>query len=82
MRQSEGKSEPGRCTTPIGSYAGRYIGIRSNGSVSKETIANERRYLQYDDAAIGAIPICEATAEDVDDCTADTARAWIELSAT
>lgn len=68
VRQGGGKSEPGRCTTPIGSYAERYIDIRSNGSVSKETIANERRYLQYVDAAIGAIPICEVTAEDVEEC--------------
>ena len=68
VRQGGGKSEPGRCTTPIGSYAERYIDIRSNGSVSKETIANERRYLQYVDAAIGATPICEVTAEDVEEC--------------
>ena len=68
VRQGDGKSKPGRCATPIGSYAERYIDIRSNGSVSKETIANERRYLQYVDAAIGAIPICEVTAEDVEEC--------------
>ena len=68
VRQGGGKSESGRCATPIGSYAERYIDIRSNGSVSKETIANERRYLQYVDAAIGAIPICEVTAEDVEEC--------------
>ncbi len=54
--------------TPIGSYADRYIEIRSNGSISKDTIKNEQRYLQYIDAAIGTIPICKVTAEDIKGC--------------
>ncbi len=68
VRQGEGKGEPGRCMTPLGSYAERYIEIRSNGSVGKDTIRNERRYLRYIDAAIGAIPVCKVTAEDVETC--------------
>lgn len=68
VRQGDGKSEPGRCMTPFGSYAKRYIEIRSNGSVSKDTIGNETRYLRYVDAVIGDIPICKITAEDVEDC--------------
>lgn len=68
VRRGDGKGEPGRCMTPMGSYAERYIDIRSNGSVSKETIRNERRYLQYVDASIGSIPICEVTAEDIEGC--------------
>lgn len=63
-----GGNEPGRCMTPIGTYARRYIEIRSNGSVSKSTIKNELRYLQYVDAAIGCIPICKVTAEDIEQC--------------
>ena len=68
VRQGEGKSEPGCCMTPIGSYAERYIDIRSNGSVSKETITSERHLLQYVDAVIGVIPICKVTAEDIEGC--------------
>lgn len=67
-RQEDDKSEPGRCMTPLGSYAERYIDIRSNGSVSKETITSERRLLQYVDAVIGSIPICKVTAEDIEGC--------------
>lgn len=58
----------GRCMTPLGSYAERYIDIRSNGSVGKETITSERRLLQYVDAVIGSIPICKVTAEDIEGC--------------
>lgn len=68
VRQGDGKKEPGRCMTPIGSYIERYIEIRSNGSVSEATIQNETRYLQYIDAGIGSIPICEVTAEDIEGC--------------
>lgn len=68
VRLGEGKSEPGRCMTPLGSYAERYIDIRSNGSVSADTIKGERRYLRYVDAVIGSIPICEVTSEDVECC--------------
>lgn len=64
----DGKKEPGRCMTPIGSYIERYIEIRSNGSVSKNTIRNEMRYLQYVDAVIGSIPICKVTSEDIERC--------------
>lgn len=66
--KQDGKSEPGRCMTPLGTYAKRYIEIRSNGSVSKDTIKNEERYLQYVDAVIGTIPICKVTAEDIERC--------------
>lgn len=68
IRQGEGKSEPGRCMTPLGSYANRYTEIRSNGSVSKDTIRNEQRYLRYVDATIGMIPICRVTSEDIEGC--------------
>ncbi|WP_251212581.1 hypothetical protein [Adlercreutzia murintestinalis] len=54
--------------TPLGSYAECYIEIHSNGSVSKDTIGNELRYLQYVDASIGEVPICKVTAEDVEEC--------------
>ena len=67
-RQGDDKNEPGRCMTPLGSYAERYIDIRSNGSVGKETITSERRLLQYVDAVIGSIPICKVTAEDIEGC--------------
>lgn len=40
VRRGDGKSEPGRCMTPLGSYARRYMEIRSNGSVSKDTITS------------------------------------------
>ncbi len=66
--KQDGKSEPGCCMTPLGTYAKRYIEIRSNGSVSKDTIRNEERYLHYVDAVIGAIPICKVTAEDIEAC--------------
>lgn len=66
--KQDGKSEPGRCMTPLGAYTKRYIEIRSNGSVSKDTIKNEERYLQYVDAVIGTIPICKVTAEDIERC--------------
>lgn len=68
VRQSEVKGEPGHCMTPLGSYAERYIDIRSNGSVTRNTIGNERRYLRYVDAAIGTIPICKVTSEDIEGC--------------
>lgn len=67
-RQGDDRNEPGRCMTPLGSYAERYIDIRSNGSVGKETITSERRLLQYVDAVIGSIPICKVTAEDIEGC--------------
>ncbi len=46
----------------------RHIEIRSNGSVSRDTIGNKLRFLQYVDAAIGAIPICKVTTEDIEGC--------------
>ena len=64
----DGKGEPGRCMTPLGTYARRYIDIRSNGAVGQSTIKNEERYLTYVDAAIGTIPICKVTAEDIEGC--------------
>ena len=54
--------------TPLGTYARRYIDIRSNGAVGQSTIKNEERYLTYVDAAIGTIPICKVTAEDIEGC--------------
>ena len=68
VRRGDEKKEPGRCMTPIGSYIERYIEIRSNGAVGKNTVKNETRYLQYVDAAIGSIPICKVTAEDIEGC--------------
>lgn len=64
----DGKGEPGRCMTPLGTYTRRYIDIRSNGAVGQSTIKNEERYLTYVDAAIGTIPICKVTAEDIEGC--------------
>ena len=37
------------CRTPIGEYVYRYIDIRSNGAVGKETIRNENNYARYID---------------------------------
>lgn len=62
------KDEDGLCKTPLGEYAERYIEIRSNGSVGKDTITNERRYLKYVDATIGSIPLCDVTAENIEGC--------------
>ena len=39
------KREPGCCMMPLGTYIERHIEIRSNGSVSRDTIENELRYL-------------------------------------
>ncbi len=68
VAQDGKKKEPGRCMTPLGTYIERYIEIRSNGSVGKNTVKNEARYLQYVDAVIGSIPICKVTAEDIEGC--------------
>lgn len=51
---------------PFKRYARRYIERRSHGSVSKQTIKNEERYLEYAQATIGDIPIKELTAEDIE----------------
>lgn len=62
------KDEDEFCKTPIGDYAERYVDIRSNGSVSSQTTTNERRYLKYVNASIGHIPICEVSAENIEEC--------------
>ena len=68
VRQGNDENEPGCCMTPLGDYAERYVDIRSNGSVSSQTTINERRYLKYVNASIGHIPICEVSAEDIEEC--------------
>lgn len=68
IRQDGEKREPERCMMPIGSYIERYIEIRSNGSVSEATIKHERGFLKYIDASIGTIPICQVTAENIEEC--------------
>lgn len=52
---------------PFGDYARRYV-ERRVGTIAKATTANERRYLDYVAASIGAIPLRELTAEDVERC--------------
>lgn len=68
MRQKAARPEAGSCTTPLGDYIERYIAIRSNGSVSAETVRNERSFSKYVNATIGSIPINEVTADDIEDC--------------
>lgn len=52
---------------PFGEYAERYVDRRA-GAISAATVANERRYLEYAKATIGAIPLKELVAEDVERC--------------
>lgn len=68
VKQENDRPEPGSCTTPLGEYIERYISIRSNGSVSSETIRNENSYAKYVNATIGSIPINEVTADDIEEC--------------
>lgn len=68
VRQGDGRREPGSCATPLGDYIERYISIRSNGSVSLQTIKNERSFAKYVNASIGGIPINEVTSDDIEDC--------------
>lgn len=67
-RTSDGKAKPGECMTPLGSYIERYIEIRSNGSVTDAVVKHERLFLKYIDEAIGDIPMCKVTAEDIERC--------------
>lgn len=79
QKSNGSKGEDELCKTPLGEYAERYIEIRSNGSVGKDTIANERRYLKYVNASIGHIPVCDVTAEDVEYCllqVPELSRKW------
>lgn len=79
QKSNDSKDEDELCKTPLGEYAERYIEIRSNGSVGKDTIANERRYLKYVNASIGHIPVCDVTAEDVEYCllqVPELSRKW------
>ena len=50
---------------PFGEYAERYVDRRA-GAISAGTAVNERRYLEYAKATIGAIPLKELVAEDVE----------------
>lgn len=68
VKQENDRPKPGSCTTPLGEYIERYISIRSNGSVSIETIRNEESYAKYVNATIGSIPINEVTADDIEEC--------------
>ena len=43
----DGKKEPGRCMAPLGTYIERYIEIRGNGSVGRNTSKNETRYMNF-----------------------------------
>ena len=67
-RSGGGKTIPGECMTPLGSYIDRYIEIRSNGSVTDAVIKHERLFLKYIDETIGDTPICKVTAEDIERC--------------
>lgn len=65
---------------PFGEYAERYV-ERRVGVISPASIANERRYLEYAKATIGAIPLKELVAEDVERCVLAVPRlseAWAE----
>lgn len=69
------------CRTPIGEYVYRYIDIRSNGAVGKETIRNENNYARYINAAMGHIPLYDLTSRDVEAClltVPDLSRKWAE----
>ena len=55
-RSGDGKSKPGECITPLGSYIDRYIEIRSNGSITDGVVRHERLFLKYIDEVIGDIP--------------------------
>lgn len=52
---------------PFGEYAEGYVDRRA-GAISAGTAVNERRYLEYAKATIGAIPLKELVAEDVERC--------------
>ena len=65
---------------PFGEYAKRYVDRRA-GAISAATVANERRYLEYAKATIGAIPLKELVAEDVERCVLAVprlSREWAE----
>lgn len=65
---------------PFGEYAERYVDRRA-GAISAATAANERRYLKYAKATIGAIPLKELVAEDVERCVLAVprlSREWAE----
>lgn len=68
VRRGNGPQDEGFCEMPLGDYIERYIDIRSNGSVSPETIRNERSFAKYVNATIGSIPINEVTSDDVEEC--------------
>ena len=52
--------------TPFGEYVERYIALRSNGAIGRQTLANERRYAEYLREVIGLIPLRDLTAMDVE----------------
>ena len=54
--------------TPFGEYVERYIALRSNGAIGRQTLANERRYAEYLREVIGLIPLRDLTAMDVERC--------------
>ncbi len=65
---------------PFGEYAERYVDRRA-GAISAATVANERRYLEYAKVTIGAIPLKELVAEDVERCVLAVprlSREWAE----
>ncbi len=65
---------------PFGECAERYVDRRA-GAISAATVANERRYLEYAKATIGAIPLKELVAEDVERCVLAVprlSREWAE----
>lgn len=78
-RSGDGKSKPGECVTPLGSYIDRYIEIRSNGSITDGVVRHERLFLKYIDEVIGDIPMCKVTAEDIERCllkVPELSRKW------
>lgn len=75
------KNEKGLCTACLTSYAERYIELRSNGSVKKETLKHEEYCLKYINATIGSIPVYKVTADDVESCLIaipTLSRQWAE----
>lgn len=65
--------------TPFGEYVERYIALRSNGAIGRQTLANERRYAEYLREVIGLIPLRDLTAMDVERCllqVPEISRRW------
>lgn len=67
--------------TPIGDYADRYLEVRSNGSVSPYTLRKYAHKAKYVKELIGAIPLRDITAANVEECLLAVprqSRIWAE----